>query len=46
MIKPIKIEKGIWKKIFAILIILLFLGVILAIALVNIDFLDILKKIP
>ena len=46
MIKPIKVEKNTWKKIFTIIIILLFLGVVLAIALVNIDYIDILKKIP
>ncbi len=46
MIKPIRIENNKWKKVFAIIIFLLFLGVVLAIALVNIDFADILKKIP
>lgn len=35
-----------WKKIFVILIILLFLGTILAVVLVNIDKIDILSKIP
>jgi len=46
MIKPLKLKKDRWKKIFAIIVILLFLGVVLAVALVNIDYLDILKKIP
>jgi len=46
--RPIDIKKNKrnWKKIFTIIIILLFLGVVLAIALVDIDFVDILRKIP
>jgi len=35
-----------WKKIFAIIIILLFLGVIIAVALVSIDKIFILNKTP
>ena len=41
-----KFSKDVWKKIFAIMILLLFLGVIIAIALVNINFSDILMKVP
>ena len=38
--------KKIWKTIIVIIIILLFLGVVISIALGNIDNIDILKKIP
>ena len=34
-----------WKKIFAIIILLLFIGTIIAVALVKIDFANILNKI-
>jgi len=35
-----------WKKIFAIIVLLLFIGTIIAVVLVNIDKINILNKIP
>ncbi len=35
-----------WKKVFAILIILLFIGVVIAVAIVSIDKANILNKFP
>jgi len=35
-----------WKKIFAMIVLLLFIGTIIAVVLVNIDKINILNKIP
>jgi len=41
-----KKKKKLWKKIFAIAVLLLILGVVVAVVLVNVSNADILSKIP